>query len=256
MIKVDLKGFSEVIKGLHKISGKRFSDVIKSEAGMILAGAMRSTPKASKKNIVRHNMPESYKFEGILGEKKVISRFGKKYHIGQPVLAGYQPDERGRARPQGASRHWKPKRGGKIWKHPHPKQPWMGKAMWNEFIESSKIKTLGRLANRGMSAAQFGFMADLIGVKIVSAKARPNYLQTDHLRTKLRPFLSPRTKGSKRLFEIILESKGLEQTKRTGAGQKLDRAVQRRVTAYRKAIRKEWFNDIKHNTKSYPLLFK
>ena len=208
LIEVDLKGFQTLLHHLQKVSGKSFDDVLKSEAGMILSSATRSTPKAKVKNIVRHNMPEGVELKvnrsTAMGEKLVIHHSGKVRHIGKPILVGYQPDERGKKKPSGAGKHWKPKRGGKIYEKPYPNQSWMGRAKWNAFIEEQKIKTLGRIANRGMSAAQFGFMADLLNIKMVEKRTRPAYLQTDHLRARLKPFLSPRKLGKKGELQIVL----------------------------------------------------
>ena len=256
LIEVDLKGFKTLLHHLQKVTGSSFDDVLKSEAGMILSSATRTTPKASKKNIIRHNMPEGYKFERNIGEKLVIHHSGKVRHIGQPILAGNQPDQRGQKKPSGAGKHWKPKRGGKIYEKPYPNQSWMGRAKWNAFIEEQKIKTLGRIANRGMSAAQFGFMADLLNIKMVEKRTRPAYLQTDHLRARLKPFLSPRKLGKKGELQIVLESKGLKQTARTGAGNKLVNAAKGRVRLFRRAVKNDWIKDIKtFMPKNYPLLF-
>lgn len=267
---IDMQGFRKALDGLHKISGKSFKDVLKSEAGQILSGAMRNTPKAKVKNIVRHNMPEGYKPENVkgnnIGEKLVIHRFGKVYHIGKPILKGYQkrethPSLKGKSqKPKGAPKHWKPKRGGKIYEKPFPKQAWMRRQRWEEFVQESNIKTFARVANRGMTAAQFGFMADMLGIKIT--KNRPGYLQTEHLRNKLKAFLTPKYQNSEaqRLgfkTQIILESKGLKQTARTGAGQTLVRQVNARARFFQKAVKKGWINDIKKfMPKNYPLLFE
>ena len=264
----DLRGFKEVVKQLQKISGKSFQDVMKAEAGMVLSSAMRTTPKASVKNIVRHNMPEGYQVKETrskqTGEKLVTHRFGKVYHAGKPIFKGYQDGVRvqlgsgdlaaKRNKPSGAGKNWKPKRGGKIYEKPYPNQAWMGRAKWNEFVEESRIKTIAKVANRGMSAAQFGFMADMLGIKIVEKRNRPKYLKTAHLREKLTPFLMPRFESVQTV--IVLESKGLKQTARTGAGAKLAKAAKGRVNLYKRAVKKDWIQDIKtFMPKNYPLMF-
>lgn len=269
-LEIDMQGFRKVLQGLHKISGKSFRDILKSEAGQILQGAMRNTPKAKIKNIVKHNMPEGYKPANVrgnnIGEKLVIHRFGKIYHIGKPILKGYQkrqthPALKGKSqKPEGAPKHWKPTRGGKIYEKPYSGQAWMRRPRWEQFVEESNIKTFARVANRGMTAAQFGFMADMLGIKIV--KNRPSYLQTEHLRNKLKSFLKPKylNSGAQKLgfkTQIILESKGLKQTARLGAGQILVRQVNARTKFFRKAVNRGWINDIKKfMPKNYPLLFE
>ena len=82
------EGFNQVIKQLSKITGKSFGKTLKAEAGAILNNALKNTPKATRKKIIKWTMPEGYAFGYGTGGRVVTHRKGKVYHAGMPVGAG------------------------------------------------------------------------------------------------------------------------------------------------------------------------
>ena len=121
---VDISGFRQVVKQLSKISGKDFETAMKAEAGHILSAAIRKTPKATTKKVVKRTMPQGWKYGAHTGNRLVTEWKGKKYHVGRPI--------------PGAG-----KNGGK---YAYPATYWMGRTDWNQFIDEQKKKVKERLA--------------------------------------------------------------------------------------------------------------
>ena len=230
---VDISGFRQVVKQLSKISGKDFETAMKAEAGHILSAAIRKTPKATTKKVVKRTMPQGWKYGAHTGNRLVTEWKGKKYHVGRPI--------------PGAG-----KNGGK---YAYPATYWMGRTDWNQFIDEQKKKVKERLAKKGLSASQFYWMSVLLGTPM--PKQPPKYIKNSKLGKIVLPFLSPRIAGKKKDRHIIMESKGFKMSARTKAQNKLMAATAARIKFFTKAIRKEFVKDLKgYMPKNYPLLFK
>lgn len=234
------EGFNQVIKQLSKITGKSFDKTLKAEAGAILQNALKNTPKATRKKIIKWTIPEGYAYGFGMGGRVVTHRKGKVYHAGMPVGMG------------------KGKRGGQLYRKPYTY--WMNsptrKGEWESFLKEQKEKAKRRAARRGMSAAQFALIATIL--KIDLPKPVPAYIKKpDHERVLKPHVMGSFTRGEGFEYEINLESRGLRATAGSGAGKKLSFAVQARVQFFRRAVEKGWIDDIKKfMPKNYPLLFK
>ena len=231
--KVDISGFRSVIKQLSKISGKDFETTLKAEGAHILAAAVRKTPKATKKKIVKRTMPQGFGYGGGVGNRLVTEWKGKKYHVGLPV----------------------PGQGKKGGNYSLPYTYWMGAADWGQFITEQKQKVKERTAKKGLGASQFYWMSVLLGQPL--PKDPPKYIKNSNLGKLVLPFLSPRIAGSKKDRRIILESKGFKQSIHTRAQKTIMICTAARINFFVKAIRKEFIKDLKgYMPKNYPLLFK
>jgi hypothetical protein len=237
---VDISGFGQVVKGLQKITGKSFKEVLEAEAGHILTGAIRLTPKATAKKVTKRTMPEGYAFKNYVGGRKVTWDEGKRYHVGEPVPSG-----------QG-------KRGGIRYKYPQAQ--WMGKkgrnnGRWARYVETQKAKTAERILKRGLSASQFYWMGVLLNIKFPKTPAK--YIRDPKHAQKVVKYLSPRKGARGKLYEILMQSKGFKMSKRLQMQSKILRATKSRETFFMRAVKKEFVKDLKtFMPKNYPLLFK
>lgn len=237
---VRYEGFNQVIKSLSKITGLGFEKTIKAEAGAILQNALKNTPKATRKKIIKYTLPQGYAYGFGTGGRIVTHRKGKVYHAGIPI--------------EGAIG----KRGGQ--KYLKPYTYWMNKrnkgGEWESFLQEQKEKAKRRAARRGMSAAQFALMGTILGIRL--PKPIPKYIANPEHERVLKPhIMGSYARGERSKFQINLESKGLRLTKGSGANKKLSLAVQARVTFFRRAVEKGWIDDIKKfMPKNYPLLFQ
>ena len=243
-IVVDISGFRQVVKQLSKISGKDFETAMKAEAGHILAAAIRKTPKATKKKVVKRTMPQGFSYGGGTGGRLVTNwTDGKNYHVGLPIQGGGTTN---------AAPGKSEKKGGSYIK---PYTYWLRRNRWAEFIQQQKEKVKTRTAKKGLSASQFYFMSVLLGAPM--PKQPPKYIKNSNLGKIVLPFLSPRVAGSKKSRIIILESKGFKQSIHSAAQHKLMIATAARIKFFVKAMRKEFIQDLKgYMPKNYPLLFK
>lgn len=236
----DISGFKEVVAGLQKITGKSFKEVLEAEAGHILAGAIRNTPKATQPKIVKRTMPEGYAFKKNIGQRKVTWHEGERFHVGRPVPSG-----------QG-------KRGGVRYKY--PKAKWMGQkgkdnGRWARYIAEQEKKTTERILKRGLSASQFYWMGVLLNLRFPKMPAK--YIRNPKNAKLVTKFLSPRKGARGKLYEIIMESKGFKMSGRTQAQRKIMMATKSRETFYKRAVKKEFIKDMKtFMPQKYPLLFK
>ena len=238
--RVDISGFGQVIKGLQKITGKSFKEVLEAEAGHILDGAIRMTPKATAKKITKRTMPEGVNFKSNEGGRKVTWHEGKRYHVGQPIKAGTGS------------------RGGQKYKFPAGR--WMGRkgqnnGKWARYIEEQKIKTARNILKRGLSASHFYWMGVLLNIKFPKMPAK--YIRNPKNARFVTKFLSP-TKGARgKLYEIVMRSKGFKMAGKLRFQSKIIKATKARESFFIKGVKKELVKDMKtYMPKSYPLLFK
>lgn len=237
---VSYKGFNEAIAGLQKVTGKKFGEILQAEAGMMLNSAIRKTPKATVKKIVKWTMPEGIKLRGGVGKRVVTYEDGKHYHVGIPVRAG-----------QG-------KRGGQLYSKPYTY--WMNtpnnRSKWDDYVKGQKEKVKRRVARRGMSAGQFAVMAAFLDLKLPKQPAK--YLRSPTVERLVKPHIMGSYKRGKKLdYTVNLESKGLKATRGSGANRFLIDAAQARAKVFKQAVNKGWIKDIKkYMPKAYPLLFK
>lgn len=228
---VDISKFGAVIQSLSRISGRDFESTVKAEAGHILSGAVTSTPKAKIKNIVKYVMPQGIVHRRNTGGKLISKKNGFNYHVGTPVLGD----------------------GINGSKYILPYTKWLGRTKWEEFLSEQRDKFDRRKANRGMGASQFYFMSKMLNIPLPRQPA--NYLKSSHLRNQVTPFLSPRATGQRRSYEIKLESRGMLVSKGTGAQRILMLKTQGRINNFKRAIKRNLFQEMEYRTSRYPLLF-
>jgi hypothetical protein len=237
---VDLTGMKEVVRGLQKVTGLSFKEIIEAEAGHILQGAIKNTRSADIKKIVRRTMPEGVAYRGAVGERKVqVGEDGHTYHVGIPVVSG-----------RGIY-------GG--FKFAYPKKRWVGqkgnkkKGAWKKLLTTQRKKTTARALRRGLSASQFFWMAQLLKIKLAKQPAR--YIsKSSHLST-LKHFLRPK-KGKKGLaYEVTLKSTGFKMSKVMKAQATLEYFVKVRKHFFLEGTRRHFGKNVnKYISQKYPLL--
>lgn len=232
---IDISGFKQVVQGLQKITGKSFKEVLEAETGMILAGAIRMTPKATAKKIVKRTMPEGHSFRGGVGGRIVTFDEGKHYHVGEPVLGN-------NGRFKKPYTYWMNKKGG-------------SRDRWGKWVAEQKEKTIQRILRRGLSASQFYWMSVLLNIKL--AKFPPKYIMNPKNFKILKRFLAPHKGAVGKSYQITMASSGFKMSGRTNAQRVLMIATKAREKFFQRAVKKELVKDMKtFMPKSYPLLFK
>ena len=135
---------------------------------------------------------------------------GKTYHVGEPISGGRHPDERGKGKPLGAKKGWKPKRGGKIWIRPHPKQGWMGKAKFEIYKKAATEKTKRKLELVGLSGGQFIAMAEKAQIPLPNGVKGRAKASKPAIQKIVRPYVIGKVSGKRYDRQILLQSDGLE----------------------------------------------
>ena len=266
---VDISGFGAVIKGLANLSGKTFKEVLKAEVGMVLNGAARKTKVAEiggrmsrgkrKGGIVPYNMPQGMSFLGHEGAKLITKKNGRYYHIGEPVLVGRQPDTRNIAAPKGTKKKF-PKRGGKIYSRPYPRQAWLKQDFWGDAVPKQLARTKRKITYRGITAGQFVYMAEKANIVFPVRGLAKNKMQA-MLSPAVRRIVAPRCSGKNIIQKfnaaIEVKSSGIKMSATRGANRKLLEATRARVNLFKnQAIKKEFYKDMKNWMPSrYPLIF-
>jgi hypothetical protein len=277
---VDIKGFGEVIKQLSKMSGKAFEQTLETEVGHVVKSTIQKTPISSikgrkskgkvKGGIVPRHIPQGLKRFGGDGGRKISIRYGKTFHVGEPILLRQNPDERvggkfGKNYLKGARKRKKrymspsgkwPLRGGKVWLF--PKGPWMGRAkFWDDYVREKEDLTKKKIKNIGLTAGQFYWMSRELGLVIPGGKVKgQKELRKTSLRSKVIKYISPQKIFKKGEGSIKLESKGLKVSAYNQVQSKLVRSAKSRVSFFKKAVKNDFIKDVKFKTKYYPLLYK
>lgn len=266
---VDISGFGEVVKGLANLSGKTFKEVLKTEVGMVLNGAARKTKVADIKGrmskgklrggIVPYNLPQGFNLLGADGAKLITKRNGRFYHVGEPKMVGRQPNTVGMKTPPGVKKRF-PKRGGKIYAHPYPRQQWLKEHMFGEVFPKALATTKRKITYRGITAGQFPIMAEKANIVFPIRGLGKNKMRA-MLSPAVRKIVAPRSSGTNitQKFEaaIKVESKGIKMSATRGANRKLLEATRARINLFKnQAIKKEFYKDMKNWMPSrYPLIF-
>jgi hypothetical protein len=266
---LDISGFGAVIKQLSKISGKDFETTLKAEAGHVLKGAISRTPVATiggrrikgkiRGGIVPQHVPQGIDHAGAKGGKLITKKNGKFYHVGEPVLAGRQPNHNNISVPKGGKRKGGKKRGGAIYKHPYPNQDWLMRAGFHgDFVPQQLARADNKIKNMGISAGQFYWMGKALNIKLPPRIKSLKILKSSRIGSLVQPFLACKLKtGKARKAFILMQSKGLKASANVGAQRKLLGATQARIKFFYRAMHNEWVKDLKkYMPKNYPLLFK
>jgi hypothetical protein len=214
--------FGRVVKELMKMSGKTFREVIRAEAGHVLAGSMDATRVGNKGKIIRHQMPMNYRYQRTKGEKE-FGKIGSNWFY----LGGRHPDQR-----------------------------------WQELLGNREKRTAKNLENRGITASQFFIMAKMLNIKLPRPPKNQAISNRSHdkIRKVLKPHEQNASKN-KYLLILETSAKGNSWIGGKGkrfksAGYILENKVAGRKKMFAQAIRKGFINDIKFRTKNYPLLFR
>lgn len=255
---VDIKGFGSVIKGLSKISGKNFQTTLKAEMGHVFVNAIRNTPIAKSKSIIRHTMPQGMKYKGQEGNRLVTNHRGKNKHAGALVLASVGP------------------RGGNIFAKPFPKkkrllgrnltgQDWISTALggrgnsdgeFKRFVQEQKDKTNIRIARRGMSAGVFYFMGVKGMIPFPKTPKAHKQISSSVVRKTVAPTTRVKINGQGEQYSIMVESSGMQVAKHNNLQRKLTGAISQRIKFFKTNVRRGFTKDMKKfMPKNYPLLF-
>lgn len=270
-VEIDKKGFDVVIDRLTKISGKSREKTIKAELGHVFVGAIKSTPIATTKAIVKRTMPEGKRYKGQKGGRLVTMHTdGKKKHVAKPVLrfTGYF--------------------GGKYYSHPHPNQSWIGypikqtakreayktgkkkgrlKAIkkknrinsgeWPKYILGQERKADKIIARKGLTAGVFYWMAKEGKVRFPRQPKGGSLMRSKEVKKLVRQSVRVKNTKSKNDYSLVIESKGMKVSGRGRLQGKLNDAIYRRKKLFLDSMEKGFIDDIKNfMPKYYPLLFK
>ena len=219
---VDLSKFGSVVKGLSKISGASFADVIKAEAGHILSNAMSRTKKGSVPKVVKYFMPVNQKYLRSTGKKEAFT-------IKQGQF-GAEREKTYRLR----------------YKIPND--------IWNHILTWGKDRTKKRSSKIGMSAAQWAVIAKQLGIVLPKKTPRNVSKFLNNNQGFLSSYVAANARGKKKSYTIEFETR-LKKNKFTGAGRAIRNSVKGRITNFTNAIKKDLFKDMKFRTSRYPLLF-
>lgn len=257
---VDIKGMKELTRSLGKMTGLTMKELLHDHAEKILSSAMKNTPVASKKSIIRRTMPQGIRYNRVMGNRLVtMHEDGKKYHVGEPRKGfngkGYIVPYTYWMNKNRPSEFYKGRtKGKKVIKERKAKTP--AGDRWRVWLEGQKAKTNVRVMKRGLSKSQFFWMARMINLKINA----PTYLKKS-ARTHLpivAKFLSPRKgRAGKYGYNVLLRSTGFKMSGVHDAQGKIVGSMKARHSTFMRKVRKEFLKEIKYMMpQKYPLLFK
>jgi hypothetical protein len=131
-IKLDIKGFQNVLKALKRITGASYEDIMKSQTRIILEKAARGTKQAKIKDIISRNMPLGTKFPrySATGSSKMKKHNGKLYWMPNKIPAD----------------------------------------VWFPILERAKATTARKMKHRGISKGQFSAWAKNLRMNIKNTK--------------------------------------------------------------------------------------
>lgn len=270
-MEIDKKGFDAVINRLAKISGKSREKTIKAELGHVFVGAIKQTPIATTKAIVKRTIPEGKRYKGQKGGRLVTMHTdGKKKHIGRPIKAG------------------KGKFGGQYYKLPKPNQSWIGYPIkqtanreayktgkkkgrlkkikkkdrinsgeWQKYIFGQERKADKIIARKGLTAGVFYWMAKEGKVRFPRQPKGASLMRSKAVQKLVRQSIIVNNSTSKNNYSLVIESKGMKVAGRGRLQRKLNDSIGRRKKLFLDSMEKGFIGDIKEfMPKYYPLLFK
>ena len=229
---IDVAPLGHVLQQLSTITGKSFKRVLETESAHILANALKGTPKANEKKLVKRFMPQGWKYKKYAGGRLVTNwKNGVNFHVGIPI----------------------PGEGKNGSKYTYPIKQWMRRNRWSEFITEQEEKVKEQLKKRGLTASQFYYMHKQLKLPLI--KKPPKYILNPSLKKIVEPRVKSYQRGEKSKLEILMQSKGLKVSKSNQVQRILMMKVKGRITNFKTGIRKQLFNDMKWKTSRYPLLY-
>jgi len=225
-VTVDLKGWSSVVDGLRRISGKDYKDIVDAETSEMLmqASNRKSTKMADKTDLVSREMPVNQYFLGYLGNKQGYTVKAGKAGISKTTTY-----------------------------YLHHKLP---NRVWNYILSRTKDETQEGFGNIGLNKGQFLLMHQMLKLpsptKSFHTQAQ-RFVQLRSSRIKGRVSASKHGVGKDYYNEF---RSNLGQSIRFGGSARSLKAVMRaRLKKFKKAIEKGTFREIKKRTRAYPLIF-
>jgi len=270
-LEIDKKGFDAVIERLANISGKTREKTIKAELGHVFVGAIKQTPIATTKAIVKRTIPEGKRYKGQKGGRLVTMHTdGKKKHVGRPIKSV------------------KGEFGGQYYKLPYPFQSWIGYPIkqtakrqayktgkkkgrlkkikkkdrinsgeWPKYIFGQERKADKIIARKGLTAGVFYWMAKEGKVRFPRQPKGANLMRSKEVTKLVRQSIRVKDKKVKNDYTLAIASVGMKVAGRAGLQRKLDDSIQRRQKLFLDSMQKGFIDDLKKfMPKYYPLLFK
>lgn len=226
-VKTEIKGWNSVVKGLKKISGKDYKDIIDAETSEILSQTSnrKATKMADKTKLVRNMMPYGENFIGYTGNK-----------LGYTVKSGEAGLEKT------TTFYLKNRLPNRIWFY---------------ILRKQFKKTKEHFGNVGLNKGQFLLFHDILRLpkpkKDFPRQAKNFYkLRKNRIHSRT----SATRKGSGKKHEVSFQSNlGLAITFGKSA-RSLKSVMRARAKKYFKAVEKGTLENIKKRTRAYPLIFK
>lgn len=225
--KIDITGWNKTIRGLQKIKGGTFKDILNAECAEILSitANRKATRSASREKIVKRHMSVNTFFLGYKGGKEAYTL--KSGEAGVTKQTTY---------------------------YLHHKLP---NKVWNYILPKMQKRTQKHFGNYGLNKGQFALMASKLGFGNFSKpfpseanrflKLRRNVIDSKVLAN---------TKGKNDLtYKITLESYLSKVISFAGGAKTFKSVMRSRVKKFEKALGKGVMQDIKKRTKQYPLIF-
>jgi hypothetical protein len=235
-----MRRFHDAMKGLRKISGKDFEQVIKTELGAVLNNAVRNTKKATVKSIEQNHSAQpgvSYAFD-YAGP---TSRTGKIYTPGQIAAL----------KRRAAERRGKAKNGKLVYylsgsRKPHRYPSWVLAK-----ISPIRKKSLDRKKKaRGLAASMWVKIGRGLGIPVKA----PGYVKNaaHHKSGDMRHLIELKSTGNGDSYEIGFINKLSHVNKWTDAGVTFREALQARSNFFLASVKLQAAKKIKGVLDRYP----
>lgn len=225
--KIDIKGWNAVVRGLQKIKGGTFKDILNAECAEILSitANRKATKSASREKIVGRHMSVNTFFLGYKGKKEAYTL--KAGEAGTTKQTTY---------------------------YLHHRLP---DKVWNYILPKMQKRTQKHFGNYGLNKGQFALMAKKLGIP-TGAKGFPSeanrFLQLR--KSVINNKVFAHTKGKNDLtYKIIVESQLSKVISHAGGARVFKSVMKSRVKKFERALGKGVLQDIKKRTKQYPLIF-
>lgn len=226
IVKTDIKGWSSVVDGLVRISGKDYKDIIDAETSEILSQSSnrKSTKMADKTKVVSNLMPVGTFFLGYQGNK-----------LGYTIKAG---------------------KAGVTKDTTYYLQNRLPFKVWDYIKTKTKKKTQEVFGNVGLAKGQFLHFHKSLGLpppKKDFPKQAHNFLKLR--RSRITNKVGQSKKGIKKEYLITFTSLLSKANSFGGSAKSLKSVMRARVRKFQTAIKKGTFREIKKRTRAYPLIF-
>lgn len=225
--KVEIEGWQSVVKGLSKIYGKDYKDIIESETAEILgqSSKRKATKIAEKKSVVARLMPIGIWFVGYEGDKRSYTVKAGKAGLNKTTtyyLSNRLPNK-----------------------------------VWDYILSKTKGTTKEHFGNIGLNKGQFTLIGDMLGLPEPSRGYDSQSERFVQLRSKrIKDKIKTRSVNQHKDFYIEFRSDVSDAIRFGGSAKALKSVMKARVKKFVTAIKKGTFREIKKRTRAYPLISK